>query len=121
VYSGGQHGKSDGILEEQEARLLPLIEKCGVQVYFAGHDHHQEHIRAARFVQVIEGAGGRETRPFTMRSGTGFSSEWGSSEYGFALVRVTASAMNISYYTCGARRVGTCVEARTVGVVNVLR
>jgi acid phosphatase len=116
VYSGGQHGGSDGVLEEQEKQVLPLIEKCGVQVYFAGHDHHQELIQATRFTQVIEGAGGNETRSVTKRSTGSFRSEWAAREFGFALVHATPKAMDIQFYTCGRSRVATCSRNNEVSV-----
>ena len=59
IYNSGHH-RNDR--QERRTRALietPLIAACGVHVYFAGHAHHQEHLTAPGFEQIIQGAAGK--------------------------------------------------------------
>jgi acid phosphatase type 7 len=59
-YSSGAHG-SDLALR---TLLVPVLEKHGVQLLLAGHDHDYERIRPQRGVTyVVTGGGGVGTRP----------------------------------------------------------
>lgn len=52
IYSG-DHGDSAALV----ARVAPLLEAHGVQVYINGHDHNLQHIRRGRVDYVCTGAG----------------------------------------------------------------
>ena len=55
VYNSGHH-RNDG--QERRTRATveqPLILACGIDLYLAGHAHHQEHLTARGFEQVIQG------------------------------------------------------------------
>ena len=41
--------------------LESLFRACAIQVYFAGHDHHQAHLDLGGYQEIIEGAGGRSS------------------------------------------------------------
>ena len=100
VYSSGFHGKTTGELPAIKSKLLePLIERCGVQFYFAGHDHDQQHLSAPGFEQVVQGAAAklrrlraaRERDPEVRRMAA-------ESAYGFALLEVTAERLVLRFY-----------------------
>lgn len=58
-YSSGSHGSD----QNMRRHFVPLFEKYGVDVYFAGHDHHYERTHAINGVDyLISGAGGKGTR-----------------------------------------------------------
>ena len=84
IYSKGKHGnisfgnmqnlirnlnpfREREVIKKMKESLEPIIKKCGVQVFFAGHDHHQEHSEGYKtkykkkilFHQVIQGAAGK--------------------------------------------------------------
>lgn len=55
VYSGGVHGDTPFIVK----KILPLLEKYGVQVYFNGHDHDLQHLQAGKVNLFCSGAGSK--------------------------------------------------------------
>jgi hypothetical protein len=75
--------------------LEQLIRKCNIQVYFAGHDHHQAHLDMGSYQEIIEGAGGAELAP--VRGGDPHQ-RFGSATHGFAWVRVTEERLQIRLY-----------------------
>ena len=75
--------------------LEHLIRTCQIQVYFAGHDHHQAHLDVGFYQEVIEGAGGAELIP--VRVGDP-QQRFGRATHGFAWVRVTAERLDIRWY-----------------------
>jgi acid phosphatase len=55
VFSHGLHGRTEALVQ----RVKPLLEKHGVDLYVAGHDHHLELLRpVAGVTYVISGGGG---------------------------------------------------------------
>jgi acid phosphatase len=106
VYSSGPHaleGGQAGVAPEILATLEPLIQRCGIQIFFAGHDHHQEHIRADGFEQITQGAGGRGLRDLA-RGLPDAASRTGYAEHGFALVTIEPESVEVVFY--GADRGG---------------
>jgi tartrate-resistant acid phosphatase type 5 len=75
--------------------LEQLIRKCQIQVYFAGHDHHQAHLDVGFYQEIIEGAGGAELAP--VRVGDP-QQRFGRATHGFAWVRVTEKQLDIRLY-----------------------
>ena len=56
--SNGEHG--DGV---PLAKILEAwSDHCAFQLYFAGHDHHQEYLSTSLFDIVLQGAGGAAVR-----------------------------------------------------------
>jgi len=100
VYSSGYHAKATGELPKIKPELLePLIEKCGVQFYFAGHDHDQEHLSAPGFEQVVQGAAAKLRRLRAARKRDPAVRQLAArSAYGFALVEVTAERLVLRFY-----------------------
>ena len=75
--------------------LESLFRACAIQVYFAGHDHHQAHLDLGGYQEIIEGAGGAELAP--LRVGDP-QQRFGRATHGFAWVRVTAAQLTIRFY-----------------------
>ncbi|MBU0499391.1 MAG: metallophosphoesterase [Gammaproteobacteria bacterium] len=96
IFSNGSHGDSSRMIR----RLLPLIQECKVQAYFAGHDHHQEHISAPGFDAFIQGAGASVRRVRT-RSGPERNrglQRFAAAKTGFAVVEVSPALMKVDFY-----------------------
>lgn len=61
IFSSGYHGNSKAL----DASLRPLLEKYGVQLYLAGHDHDYERLSAINGVTyIVSGGGGASIRDF---------------------------------------------------------
>jgi acid phosphatase len=78
------------------SRLVPLLEKHGVDVYFAGHDHTLEWVGPVNGVTyVISGAGGGADNPYSMtwRDDTVFAHTGG----GLCLARCSGEALELSF------------------------
>jgi acid phosphatase len=87
IYSGA-HGDSPVLI----ARVAPLLEAFGVQVYLHGHDHDLQHIRRGRVDYICSGAGseGGLVRPIP---GTRFC----LGRPGFAAFRIHAEALELQF------------------------
>jgi len=99
LYSSGRHADREGAHPRMIERLAPLLAECGVHVYFAGHDHHQEHLSAPGFEQIVQGAAAelRRVRPVQNRP-PGVESVFAASRLGFALVEIDPHRMEIRFF-----------------------
>jgi len=71
-YSSGSHGSYLGFRET----FSPILEKYGVKLVLAGHDHHYERTKPiGGITYVITGGGGRGTRSAGVSSFTAFSED----------------------------------------------
>ena len=98
VYNSGHH-RNDG--EERRTRALieqPLILECGVHLYLAGHAHHQEHLTARGFEQVIQGAAGKTKGSNRTRTEPHVRQRYFSRTFGFAVVTVDPAHLRIDFY-----------------------
>ena len=70
VFTGGMHAPE---LLDMPSRFVDRFEKNGVDAYFAGHDHHLEHIRLpnSRVNYFVDGA--HEIRPVTATPASDFA------------------------------------------------
>jgi len=75
--------------------LEHLIRQCRIQVYFAGHDHHQAHLDWGWYQEIIEGAGGAELAAV---QGGGSQLRVGRATHGVAWVQVTEARLEIRLY-----------------------
>jgi len=94
IYSNGAHGDNSDLRKY----LMPIINECGVQIYFAGHDHNQELITGETFIQIVQGASGRlrdMDKPAIMEDCK--VQEFGRSELGFASVVATPHLMGLDF------------------------
>ncbi len=77
IFSAGfGHGSEPDLIE----KLLPTLQKHGVQAYFCGHDHDLQHLQAGDVTLILSG-GGSEHRPVFVIPESKFS----RSASGFAL------------------------------------
>ncbi len=97
VYNSGHHA-NDG--NEQRARALlaePLFQECGVHFYFSGHAHHQEHLTAPGFEQVIQGAAAKSKGRNKSRMSRVTQRHF-SREFGFAIVEIDPDELRLHFY-----------------------
>ncbi len=98
VYNSGHH-RNDG--SERRTRALleePLIRQCGVHFYLAGHAHHQEHLTAPGFEQIIQGAAGKSKGSNTPRRELQVQQRFFSRTFGFAVLRLDPTSARLDYY-----------------------
>jgi tartrate-resistant acid phosphatase type 5 len=89
--SYGKHGDNPFVKDN----FKKVSKKCGVQAYFAGHDHDQQHIDVGYYQQFIQGAAGkRRSIEYTGDADQLFA----ASEYGFAMVTVSPASFLIRYF-----------------------
>jgi acid phosphatase len=87
IYSAGTgHGNQPELI----ASLLPILQKHKVQVYFSGHDHDLEHLKADGVDLFISG-GGSENRPVQPIP----QSEFRQASSGFAMVSLRPEEMRV--------------------------
>jgi tartrate-resistant acid phosphatase type 5 len=112
VYSNGKHGDNLNI----ESLMLPTIRQCGVDVYFSGHDHHQEHIVTPWFHQIIQGAGAklRPVKTAPSRLGGTVVQRFATSTYGFGWAELTRDEMSVEFFDDNAAVIySTVIYPRT--------
>jgi acid phosphatase len=85
-------GSTHGDTPEMVARVLPILQKHGVQVYICGHDHDLQHIRRDGLDYILTGAGS-QVRPVKPVQGTEFC----QSVSGFTSFSLTASALTVAF------------------------
>jgi hypothetical protein len=92
VYAGTK--KEDSERTDMQARLAPLLEKNGVDIYFCGHIHNFQHIRpASSAVNYVVNSAGSLSRPVKETDGTIFCSE----DPEFTLRSVDSSAIRFFF------------------------
>lgn len=118
VYNSGQHR---GDANERRVRALleePLLRACGVHVYFAGHAHHQEHLSAPGFEQVIQGAAAQIDGRNRPDRGLPARQRYASHTFGFAVVVVDPERVRMDFYDVrGTRARGAFVQPSPDDVV----
>lgn len=112
VYSTGMHGTGNGnrgVIPSIESAIVDELICSGgidIHVYFAGHEHHQEHLEASccsdqagavKFHQVVQGAGGK-LRNSKKRVNRVATQKTLIVEYGFALVGVSPKRLAVDFY-----------------------
>jgi hypothetical protein len=94
VYSNGVHGSNANV----GGYLDGVIRDCDVQAFFAGHDHHQEHISAPSFEQFIQGAAAKLRRVKEVEAADGLTQRFARSTLGFATATFTESTMDVRFF-----------------------
>lgn len=110
VHNNGHH-QNDA--NERRVRALleaPLFRECGVHLYASGHAHHQEHVTANGFEQIIQGASakskGRNKSPAITRT----TQRHFSREFGFAILEIDPDRLRLDFYdVLGTREKGEVV------------
>ena len=98
AYNSGHHrGDSN---EERTRSLIekPLFRECGVHVYLAGHAHHQEHLTAQGFEQVVQGAAGKSKGKNKPPKQPSLTQRHFSQNFGFALVELDPTRIRMDFY-----------------------
>lgn len=98
IYNSGHH---KGDANERRTRALlevPLIRQCGVHLYVSGHAHHQEHLTATGFEQIIQGAAGKTKGSNRGPELHGVTQRHFSTEFGFAVLEVDPTNLRIEFY-----------------------
>ena len=111
MYSTGKHGTEEGNPGVNPAIKSAIIDEliCGagidIDVYFAGHEHHQEHLETSccpgcgdAFHQVVQGAGGKQLRNPGKKVYGVATQKILITEYGFALVSVSKKRLEVEFY-----------------------
>ncbi|MEP7272424.1 MAG: metallophosphoesterase [Acidobacteriota bacterium] len=90
IYSVGAHGDNTGLIQ----RLLPVLKRGRADVFFAGHDHDFQHLKAEDglhfFVAGVGGAGLRQPKP-------GPRSIFATAEFGFAVIEADARQLKVRF------------------------
>lgn len=90
LYTSGAHGDITEIIQAWSG----LFQRYHVNAYFAGHDHHLEHIRHSGTTNYfISGGGGARTRRVTMTHDSLFA----DSSHGFAHVILDQNCMQVRF------------------------
>jgi acid phosphatase len=100
VYSKGSHGMTSELLEDMDGldSLDPLMRTHGVQFYFSGHDHNQQHMFHRGLNYVVSGAGGMRSSSTSNEFPSGSMMRY-DSENGFARVQFcSASSATLTFY-----------------------
>jgi len=90
LYTSGAHGNINELIQAWSG----LFEQYGVNAYFAGHDHHLEHLRPAGVTNYfISGGGGARIRRVLQIPDSLFV----QSSHGFAHVILDQSCMQVRF------------------------
>ncbi|MCH7803644.1 MAG: metallophosphoesterase [Acidobacteria bacterium] len=98
VYNSGHHR---GDANERRTRALvegPLFRECDVHVYLAGHAHHQEHLTARGFEQVVQGAAGKSKGRNRPPQGPFLRQRHFSRHFGFSVLEVNPDRIRLDFY-----------------------
>jgi acid phosphatase len=106
VYSAGfGHGSQPEMIR----LILPLLQKHGVQAYFAGHDHDLQHLKGGDVHLFISG-GGSEHRPVGELPETMF----GAGFSGFAMASLSANDLQVRFIDSNGNVLHTADVPRVV-------
>jgi hypothetical protein len=94
IYANGIHGSNCNV----DGYLDPVIRECRVQAFFAGHDHHQEHISAASLEQFIQGAAAKLRCVKRSDSADGVTQRFARSVLGFSIATFTEGTMDARFF-----------------------
>lgn len=93
-FSNGKHGNNSDV----ENYLSNTFEACDVQVYMAGHDHHQEHLQHDSRDYFIQGAVAEVRKVKKGKEKDKAQQKYASAEYGFAIFEFTKETLNVEFY-----------------------
>ncbi|MDR1224916.1 MAG: metallophosphoesterase [Tannerella sp.] len=104
VYA--ETSKEESERADMRARLAPVLEKNGVDVYFCGHIHNFQHIRPpASGVNYVVNSSGSRSRPV---KAVGEGALFCSSDPGFTVCSVDRQAFTFSFVNHRGETVYTC-------------
>lgn len=89
-------GKHGGNFEIRDF-LSPVEEDCGIDFYFAGHEHHQEHIKVDGYDVILQGGGGTSIRKVRWLPDLD-RQHFAYDGHGFAIVEATPTQIDVYFY-----------------------
>ena len=117
VHNSGHHR---GDANERRVRALleePLLKRCGVHLYLSGHAHHQEHLTADGYEQVVSGAAGKSKGRNKGPQAAGVVQRHFSREFGFAVLELEPATLRLRFYdVLGTREKGDLFAPRSEDV-----
>jgi predicted phosphodiesterase len=93
------HHESSGTERRMNALFGPAVRSCGVDVYLAGHAHHQEHITLGGYEQIIQGAAGKSKGGNSYKQKPGVRQRYFAKDFGFAILEATRDELRIDFYS----------------------
>lgn len=102
ILSSGYHGYFPREDVKRMRKLMPAVEKAGVDLYICGHDHHLELIRG-KIAFLVSGAGSEPIPPVKLRLRTVFPERVGRETIGFAVLEVTRTELRVRFYDAEAK------------------
>lgn len=87
LFSAGQHGSS----ERNRKAFLPILEKHGVDLVLAGHDHDYQRSKPQQGITYIVSGGAAKLR----ETGTAYFTEFSSSQYHFVDLTIHPDRMEV--------------------------
>jgi hypothetical protein len=102
AYASGFHGGNASMA----ALLEDFQRECPFQSYFAGHEHHLEHLQGPNFDQFIQGGGGAEVKEVTTldenTTNSGFTQSFAAAHHGFAIIEARAETLDVYIFDLSA-------------------
>lgn len=95
IYSGGQHGNNPRLIQN----LKPILERTGVDLYLAGHDHDQQMLQAQGQLNFVISGAGSKSRDVRWQSNTRYA----ATNLGFTRFRLSAEELVVAFYDGQAR------------------
>jgi len=108
------HSSSYGVSRRMAERVLPLIERCGIDFYLSGHVHHQEHVSSPAFEQLIQGAASLPRRSWSwgwFRSTP--HARFVSYEPGFGVLHLSPAEARVEFFDADGTLIHSWSRPRT--------
>lgn len=94
LFSNCGHGDNPGVI----GTFLPIIQECGIQVYFSGHDHNFESLTTPSFEQVISGSSSDSGGIRHAKERDSILQNYVSDELGFTIIQVTPNSLQYLFF-----------------------
>lgn len=99
TYSAGNHGGSGAMKRE----LDPIMRRHGANIYFAGHDHSQQHIAHNNVNYIVSGSGSKSPRGRSNDYPSGSLKKY-QGEEGFASLKICGNSQaTLKLFTASGR------------------
>ncbi len=98
VFTSGRHANGGGVVPRVAQAVRPFIQACGVDLLLSGHDHHQEHLVANGFHQIIQGAAGKRRSVGKRSSDDEAAQVFAAGQFGFGVLRIRRETIDMTFY-----------------------
>lgn len=92
--SSGMHGPQ----QQLKQWLAKRNGGCAFDVYWGGHDHHQEHLQGLPYDVMIQGGGGANVREPRDNEDPALKQLFSRAAHGFAIVEAREESMDVYFY-----------------------